>query len=138
MMNIHRYYVNAYKSNFCHISQCFISFNDILLILYVLAYTRRRNYGKIISNLSYKAGVNMCIKEAIIKRINEICFERGMAVNKLANLSGITPSTVYSVFDADRKDIGIVLIKKICDGLEITLQDFFTSEIFDELEQELI
>ncbi len=80
----------------------------------------------------------MSVKEAILKRINEICNERGLAVNKLANLSGITPSTVYSVFDVDRKDIGIVLIKKICDGLEITLQEFFTSEIFDNLEQELI
>lgn len=80
----------------------------------------------------------MSVKEAVLKRINEICNDRGIAVNKLANLSGITPSTVYSVFDIDRKDIGIVLIKKICDGLEITLQDFFTSEIFDTLEQELI
>ena len=80
----------------------------------------------------------MYVKEAVIKRIDEICSERGMAVNKLANLSGITPSTVYSVFDTDRKDIGIVLIKKICDGLEITLNDFFTSDIFNELDQELI
>ena len=80
----------------------------------------------------------MNVKEAVLKRINEICDDRGIAVNKLANLSGITPSTVYSVFDIDRKDIGIVLIKKICDGLEITLQDFFNSEIFDSLDQELI
>jgi len=83
-------------------------------------------------------GINMCIKEAVIERINEICVQRGLAVNKLANLSGITPSTVYSVFDIDRKDIGIVLIKNICDGLEITLNDFFTSEIFEALDQELI
>ncbi|WP_312833018.1 XRE family transcriptional regulator [Sedimentibacter saalensis] len=54
----------------------------------------------------------MCVKEAVINRINDICSDRGLAVNKLANLSGITPSTVYSVFDSDRKDIGIVLIKK--------------------------
>lgn len=80
----------------------------------------------------------MSVKEAVLKRINEICEERGIAVNRLANLSGITPSTVYSVFDIERKDIGIVLIKKICDGLEITLQDFFNSEIFDSLEQELV
>lgn len=80
----------------------------------------------------------MCVKEAVISRINDICSDRGLAVNKLANLSGITPSTVYSVFDSDRKDIGIVLIKKICDGLEISLEDFFSAEIFDSLEQELI
>lgn len=80
----------------------------------------------------------MCVKEAVIKRINELCAEKGLAVNKLANLSGITPSTVYSVFDADRKDVGIVLIKKICDGLEISLNYFFNTEIFDSLDQELI
>lgn len=80
----------------------------------------------------------MCVKEAVISRISEICSERGIAVNRLANLSGITPSTVYSVFDTERKDIGIVLIKKICDGLEISLKDFFTSEIFEKLDQELI
>jgi len=80
----------------------------------------------------------MCIKEAVIRRIHEICSDRGLAVNKLANVSGITPSTVYSVFDIDRKDIGIVLIKKICDGLEISLQDFFNAEVFETLDQELL
>ncbi|MBP1926538.1 transcriptional regulator with XRE-family HTH domain [Sedimentibacter acidaminivorans] len=80
----------------------------------------------------------MCVKEAVIKRINELCAEKGLAVNKLANLSGITPSTVYSVFDSDRKDVGIVLIKKICDGLEIPLNYFFNTEIFNALDQELI
>lgn len=80
----------------------------------------------------------MCVKEAVLNRINDICSDRGLAVNKLANLSGITPSTVYSVFDTDRKDIGIVLIKKICDGLEISLEDFFSAEIFESLDQELI
>jgi DNA-binding Xre family transcriptional regulator len=80
----------------------------------------------------------MVVREAVINRINEICDDRGMAVNKLANLSGITPSTVYSVFDSDRKDIGIVLIKKICDGFDITLEEFFSSELFKTLEQELV
>lgn len=80
----------------------------------------------------------MCVKEAVIIRINELCAEKGLAVNKLANLSGITPSTVYSVFDSDRKDVGIVLIKKICDGLDIPLNYFFSTEIFNSLDQELI
>ncbi len=80
----------------------------------------------------------MVVKEAVISRINEICNDKGMAVNKLANLSGITPSTVYSVFNSDRKDVGIVLIKKICDGLEITLEEFFSSDLFSSLEQELV
>ena len=80
----------------------------------------------------------MVVREAVINRINEICDDKGMAVNKLANLSGITPSTVYSVFDSERKDIGIVLIKKICDGFDITLEEFFSSDLFKTLEQELV
>lgn len=80
----------------------------------------------------------MVVREAVINRINEICDDRGMAVNKLANLSGITPSTVYSIFNSGRKDIGIVLIKKICDGFDITLEEFFSSDLFKSLEQELL
>lgn len=80
----------------------------------------------------------MVVREAVINRINEICDDRGMAVNKLANLSGITPSTVYSIFNSGRKDIGIVLIKKICDGFDITLDEFFSSDLFKSLEQELL
>ena len=79
----------------------------------------------------------MVVREAVINRINEICDDRGIAVNKLANLSGITPSTVYSIFNSGRKDIGIVLIKKICDGFDITLDEFFSSDLFKSLEQEL-
>ena len=91
-----------------------------------------------INNFYFIGSDDMFVKEAVINRINEICNDRGIAVNKLANLSGITPSTVYSVFNSDRKDIGIVLIKKICDGLEITLDEFFSSDIFKSLDQELI
>jgi transcriptional regulator with XRE-family HTH domain len=80
----------------------------------------------------------MVVREAVINRINEICDDRGMAVNKLANLSGITPSTVYSIFNSGRKDVGIVLIKKICDGFDITLEEFFSSDLFKSLEQELL
>jgi transcriptional regulator with XRE-family HTH domain len=80
----------------------------------------------------------MVVREAVINRINEICDDRGMAVNKLANLSGITPSTVYSIFNSGRKDVGIVLIKKICDGFDITLEEFFSSDLFKSLEQELV
>ncbi|HAS91439.1 MAG TPA: helix-turn-helix transcriptional regulator [Sedimentibacter sp.] len=80
----------------------------------------------------------MVVREAVINRINEICDDRGIAVNKLANLSGITPSTVYSIFNSGRKDIGIVLIKKICDGFDITLDEFFSSDLFKSLEQELL
>lgn len=79
----------------------------------------------------------MNIKEAVIQRIKELCSERDIAVNTLANLAGITPSTVYSMLDPSRKDIGIVTVKKLCGGLEISINEFFDSDLFNNLEQEI-
>lgn len=79
----------------------------------------------------------MNTKEAVAKRILELCEERQMAVNALATLSGIPPSTIYSMLNEKSKNPGIVSLKKICDGLEISIRDFFDSELFDNLEQEL-
>ncbi len=79
----------------------------------------------------------MNVKEAVVARFMEILKERNMRANELANLSGITPSTVYSMLDARRKEITINVIKKLCDGLDMTLGEFFSAPIFDELEQEI-
>lgn len=79
----------------------------------------------------------MNVKEAVVARFMEILKERNMRANELANLSGVTPSTVYSMLDERRKEITINVIKKLCDGLDISLCDFFSSPIFDELEQEI-
>ena len=77
------------------------------------------------------------VKDAVVMRLQEILKERNMRINELANLSGITPSTVYSMMDEKRKELTINVIKKLCDGLEMTLGEFFSSPIFDELEQEV-
>lgn len=79
----------------------------------------------------------MTVKEAVVARFMEILKERNMRPNELANLSGITPSTVYSMLDSRRKELSINVIKKLCDGLDMTLGEFFSSPIFDELEQEI-
>ena len=79
----------------------------------------------------------MGVKDAVVVRFMEILKERNMRANELANLSGITPSTVYSMFDGRRKEITINVIKKLCDGLDMTLGEFFAAPIFDELEQEI-
>ena len=79
----------------------------------------------------------MTVKEAVVARFIEIMHERNIRPNELANLSGITPSTVYSMLDARRKELSINVIKKLCDGLEMTLREFFSAPIFDELEQEI-
>ena len=79
----------------------------------------------------------MTVKEAVVARLMGILKERGMRANELANLAGITPSTVYSMLDDRRKEITINVIKKLCDGLDMTLGEFFSAPIFDELEQEI-
>jgi DNA-binding Xre family transcriptional regulator len=77
------------------------------------------------------------VKNAVVQRFKSLCSERGIATNELANISGVTPSTVYSLFDERRRNVSITTIKILCDGLEITLGEFFSSQEFDELEQEI-
>ena len=79
----------------------------------------------------------MKIKEAVAQRITNLCKERGIAVNALGNLSGVNPSTIYSMLNEKSNNPGIVTIHQVCDGLEISLLEFFDSPIFDELEQEI-
>ena len=79
----------------------------------------------------------MRTKEAVAQRILELCRERNIAVNALANISGVSPSTIYSMLNQKSQNPGVVSIKKICDGLEITVRQFFDSPLFDEAEQEI-
>ena len=80
----------------------------------------------------------MNTKEAVARRIIELCNERNIAINTLANDSGVSPSTVYSMLNEKSQNPGVVSIKKLCDGLEITLRDFFDSPLFNNLEQEIV
>lgn len=79
----------------------------------------------------------MSVKDVVTKRFENLCKERNIKINELANRSGVTPSTAYSMMDATRRDISILTIKKFCDGLEITLGEFFSTPEFDALEQEI-
>ncbi len=79
----------------------------------------------------------MTAKEAVAKRILQLCDERNIAVNTLANISGVSPSTVYSMLNEKSQNPGVVSLQKLCDGLDITLRQFFDSEIFDDIEQEV-
>ena len=81
--------------------------------------------------------VNMSIKEVIANRIIILCKERTIAPNELANICGINPSTIYSILGNKSKSPEIATIKKICDGLNISLTDFFDSEHFTNLDQEI-
>ena len=79
----------------------------------------------------------MSVKDAVAERFLKICTAKQIAINELANRSGVTPSTVYSMLDKNRKDVSIRTIKKLCDGLDMTLGEFFSTPEFDSLEQEI-
>ena len=79
----------------------------------------------------------MNTKEAVAKRILELCEDRHMAINALATVSGVSPSTIYSMLNEKSQNPGVVSLKKLCDGLDISIRDFFNSDLFDDLEQEI-
>ena len=79
----------------------------------------------------------MNINKAVIFRILELCRQRDITLNKLSTICGITQSTLNNIVSGRNNSTTVSTIKKICDGLEITILDFFTSPLFENLEQEI-
>ncbi len=79
----------------------------------------------------------MNIGKAVKLRIWDLCQKHNITVNKLATISGITQSTLSNIVGGRNDSTTISTIKKLCDGLDITIQEFFNSEIFENLEPEL-
>lgn len=79
----------------------------------------------------------MNTNEAVIRRILDLCDERHIAINALAGISGVSPSTIYSMLNEKSKNPGIISIKKLCDGFEISIREFFDCDLFDNIEQEI-
>ena len=79
----------------------------------------------------------MNIGEATRLRIIELCSENKITVNKLSTVCGITQSTLCNITSGRNNSATISTIKKICDGLGITIQDFFNADVFKNLEQEI-
>ena len=75
--------------------------------------------------------------EAVRQRIVDLCEERNITFNKLATIGGITQSTINNIVSGRNNSATVSTIKKICDGLEITIGEFFACELFDNLEQEI-
>ena len=81
--------------------------------------------------------LDMTIGVAVKERILELCEEYRISPNKLSVMSGVTQSTVNNIIGGRNKSTTISTIKKLCDGLGITIQEFFQSELFLDLEQEV-
>lgn len=79
----------------------------------------------------------MNIGQAVRSRVLELCRQRDISINKLCSLSGVTQSTVNNIVSGRNNSATISTVKKLCDGLGITIQEFFDSELFNDLEQEI-
>ncbi len=79
----------------------------------------------------------MTLQKAITERILELCKENGITINKLATVSGITQSTLNNIVSGRNNSTTVSTVKKICDGLNITITDFFNTDNFKNLEQEI-
>ena len=79
----------------------------------------------------------MKTKEAVAKRIIELCQDHSTNINALAMQAGIPPSTIYSMLNEKSQNPGVVSLKKLCDGLDISIRQFFDCDLFDDLEQEI-
>ena len=79
----------------------------------------------------------MTVGEAVRQRIIQLCQERDISINKLSSISGVTQSTVNNIVSGRNNSATVSTIKKLCDGLRITIDEFFHSELFAGLEQEI-
>ena len=79
----------------------------------------------------------MTVGEALRKRITELCEKNKITLNKLSIISGITQSTLNNIVSGRNNSATVSTVKKICDGLDISLIDFFDCELFGDLEQEI-
>jgi len=78
----------------------------------------------------------MNITTAVRERILSLCQERDITVNKLGTICGITQSTLKNI-TSGRNGASVLTVKKICDGLEFDIAEFFSSDLFQSLEQEI-
>ena len=79
----------------------------------------------------------MNTREAIATRILELCKEHGITPNGLSNISAVPQATIKRILNGESQNPGTITIKKLCDGFEITLGEFFSTPKFDSLEQEI-
>lgn len=110
----------------------FQSFN-VPLVIRKLAW---QDFGLLFYNIRKERYI-LNVKQAAAAAFVRICNERKIAVNELAMMSGVTPSTAYSMLDDRRKNVSLSTVKKFCDGLNIKLGDFFSSKEFENLDQEI-
>lgn len=84
-----------------------------------------------------KEDTTMNTQQAVANRIRQLCRARGITPNGLANISGVPQSTIKSILNGESRNPGTATVKKLCDALEITLGQFFSTPEFDALGKEM-
>lgn len=79
----------------------------------------------------------MGIADAVRARLYELLDERGLTINGLSMLAGVTQSTANDFLKGTSSNIGIITLKKLIDGLDMTITEFFDSDLFCHLNQEI-
>ena len=83
------------------------------------------------------SGAAIGTREVVAERIYGLCMERGWTPNYLATISAVPQGTIKSILNGESRNPGIVTIKKLCDGFDISLAEFFSTDAFNRLEQEI-
>jgi transcriptional regulator with XRE-family HTH domain len=81
---------------------------------------------------------DMTVRNAVRQRILNLCDSRGITINKLGTICGVTQSTFNNIINTGSKNPTVSTIAKICDGLEITVREFFNDDLFENIEQEIV
>lgn len=79
----------------------------------------------------------MKVNDAIVQRILQYCNERNLSINKLASLSMITQSTLNNIVNKYTKDVKLLTIIRICEGLQISVSEFFDCDLFENIDLEI-
>jgi transcriptional regulator with XRE-family HTH domain len=79
----------------------------------------------------------MTARNAVRQRIINLCNSRGITVNKLGIICGVTQSTLNNIINTGSQNPTVSTVTKICDGLDITVREFFNDDLFDNIEQEI-
>ncbi len=79
----------------------------------------------------------MNVGKAVKARILDLCSQRNITINKLGTISGVSQSTINNLLSGRNYSMTVATVKKLCDGLSISLAEFFSSPIFDDLPQEI-
>ena len=78
----------------------------------------------------------MKLSEAMSRKLLKICEERNISINKLATICLLTQSTVQNIIECNSSNPKLLTIVRICDGLGMTLEDFFSDELFKNIDRE--